>query len=79
MADNDEFGALFRAAVEQHVAGMSPEDFAAMTARVCPPTDPASVRRSIAAKAQQMAETPRSVNGGVAPQSTEPPQPSSIQ
>lgn len=53
MADDNEFGPLFRAAVEQHVAAMSNEDFAKLTA-LRPPTDAASTRRSIGAKAGQL-------------------------
>src|SRR5271165_2823568 len=62
MADDNEFGPLFRAAVEQHVAAMSNEDFAKLTA-LRPPTDAASTRRAIATKAQQMWDTPRDHNG----------------
>jgi hypothetical protein len=64
MADDNEFGPLFRAAVEQHVAAMSNEDFAKLTA-LRPPTDAASTRRSIGAKAQQLWDTPRDANGAL--------------
>jgi hypothetical protein len=62
MADDNEFGPLFRAAVEQHVTAMSNDDFAKLTA-LRPPTDAASVRASLAQKASAMWETPRDHNG----------------
>ncbi|HME16656.1 MAG TPA: hypothetical protein VKG83_14645 [Mycobacterium sp.] len=53
------------ASVEEYLAGLSDEDWRALSARVRPPTDPASARASLAQKANAMWETPRDRNGVV--------------
>jgi hypothetical protein len=55
------------ASVEEYLASLSDGDWRALSARVRPPTDPASARASIATKAQQMWETPRDHNGPTGP------------
>jgi hypothetical protein len=64
MADNNEFGPLFKAAVEQHVSNMSAEDFAAL-ARLRQPSTPAEARASIARKAAELLAVERDENGPV--------------
>lgn len=51
------------AELEEHLSSLSDGDFRALVARVRPPTDAASVRASLAAKANDMFVTPRNCNG----------------
>jgi hypothetical protein len=43
-----------QSALEDHLASMNPSDWAALVARVRPPTDPASARATIGAKCSQL-------------------------
>jgi hypothetical protein len=67
---SNDFGELLQAAIEDRLAGMSPEDFGALVARVRPPseipvTDPASARRAIGAKAAGLLNLETDRNGAV--------------
>jgi hypothetical protein len=52
-----------QAALREYARSLTDEQWNLFTAQVRPPTDTASVRRSLAAAAQQMWETPRDHNG----------------
>lgn len=52
-----------QAALREYARGLSDDQWNMFTTQVRPPTDAASARQSIAAKAQQMWETPRNHNG----------------
>jgi hypothetical protein len=55
-----------QAAIEDYLAGMNDADFGALVARTRPPTDSASARASIGAKAGQLLSVPRTADGSPA-------------
>ncbi|BCO36724.1 hypothetical protein BMW24_017675 [Mycobacterium heckeshornense] len=78
MSGNESESELWRAALEEHLAGLSAADFAALVARTRPPGDFADlppgdvtarhrrITESLTAKAAQLRSLPRDADGPLA-------------